>query len=217
MSVWEEVYFCPSKVPMSICSAVNFSMSISRWNQLFALPLIWWEAGGGSVSAYCLGKLAPKAFMLGNKNTRAKLSVGIWWRSAAHCASSHGSTAQQTPRLLLNGADPIAVSALRVTSGAVRPYVWLTDCFTVHRQPENPIPISQLTHRTFIGICALPQLGQVISDSVLVLGLWQTPIVVLSRTLAPGRVPVLYTTGIVDYHGKGQQKIWRWAWGAIFK
>jgi drug/metabolite transporter (DMT)-like permease len=94
---------------------------------------------------------------------------------------------------LLDGADPIAVSALRVTTGAVA-LMLAYGLFYRHRQPEHAIPFSQLTRQDFIGITALATIGMVIGMSVLVWGVGNANVGIVTTLSAV--VPVLILPGL---------------------
>jgi drug/metabolite transporter (DMT)-like permease len=173
-----------TNAPMSILLGWLFLNEHLSLNQLFACGLVL----SGVVIAILFGK---RQSLHAWEQTKGKLSVGILM--ALGGALGQASGALLSKPALLDGADPIAVSALRVTTGAVA-LMLAYGLFYRHRQPEHAIPFSQLTRQDFIGITALATIGMVIGMSVLVWGVGNANVGIVTTLSAV--VPVLILPGL---------------------
>jgi len=173
-----------TNAPMSILLGWLFLNEHLSLNQLFACGLVL----SGVVIAILFGK---RQSLHAWEQTKGKLSVGILM--ALGGALGQASGALLSKPALLDGADPIAVSALRVTTGAVA-LMLAYGLFYRHRQPEHAIPFSQLTRQDFIGIAALATIGMVIGMSVLVWGVGNANVGIVTTLSAV--VPVLILPGL---------------------
>jgi drug/metabolite transporter (DMT)-like permease len=173
-----------TNAPMSILLGWLFLNEHLSLNQLFACGLVL----SGVVIAILFGK---RQSLHAWEQTKGKLSVGILM--ALGGALGQASGARLSKPALLDGADPIAVSALRVTTGAVA-LMLAYGLFYRHRQPEHAIPFSQLTRQDFIGIAALATIGMVIGMSVLVWGVGNANVGIVTTLSAV--VPVLILPGL---------------------
>ncbi len=125
------------------------------------------------------------------EQTRGHLGFGI--TMALGGALGQASGALLSKPALLSGADPIAVSGLRVTTGAIA-LILAYSLYYRHKQPVDAIPFSQLTKRDFIGISALATIGMVIGMSVLVWGVGNANVGIVTTLSAV--VPVLILPGL---------------------
>lgn len=173
-----------TNAPMSILLGWLFLNEHLSLNQLFACGLVL----SGVVIAILFGK---RQSLHAWEQTKGKLSVGILM--ALGGALGQASGALLSKPALLDGADPIAVSALRVTTGAVA-LMLAYGLFYRHRQPEHAIPFSQLTRQDFIGIAVLATIGMVIGMSVLVWGVGNANVGIVTTLSAV--VPVLILPGL---------------------
>lgn len=173
-----------TNAPMSILLGWLFLNEHLSLNQLFACGLVL----SGVIIAILFGK---RQSLHAWEQTKGKLSVGILM--ALGGALGQASGALLSKPALLDGADPIAVSALRVTTGAVA-LMLAYGLFYRHRQPEHAIPFSQLTRQDFIGIAALATIGMVIGMSVLVWGVGNANVGIVTTLSAV--VPVLILPGL---------------------
>jgi drug/metabolite transporter (DMT)-like permease len=173
-----------TNAPMSILLGWLFLNEHLSLNQLFACGLVL----SGVVIAILFGK---RQSLHAWEQTKGKLSVGILM--ALGGALGQASGALLSKPALLDGADPIAVSALRVTTGAIA-LMLAYGLFYRHRQPEHAIPFSQLTRQDFIGIAALATIGMVIGMSVLVWGVGNANVGIVTTLSAV--VPVLILPGL---------------------
>jgi drug/metabolite transporter (DMT)-like permease len=173
-----------TNAPMSILLGWLFLNEHLSLNQLFACGLVL----SGVIIAILFGK---RQSLHAWEQTKGKLSVGILM--ALGGALGQASGALLSKPALLDGADPIAVSALRVTTGAVA-LMLAYGLFYRHRQPEHAIPFSQLTRQDFIGITALATIGMVIGMSVLVWGVGNANVGIVTTLSAV--VPVLILPGL---------------------
>lgn len=173
-----------TNAPMSILLGWLFLNEHLSLNQLFACGLVL----SGVVIAILFGK---RQSLHAWEQTKGKLSIGILM--ALGGALGQASGALLSKPALLDGADPIAVSALRVTTGAVA-LMLAYGLFYRHRQPEHAIPFSQLTRQDFIGIAALATIGMVIGMSVLVWGVGNANVGIVTTLSAV--VPVLILPGL---------------------
>ncbi|MDE8604280.1 DMT family transporter [Marinomonas sp. RSW2] len=173
-----------TNAPMSILLGWLFLNEHLSLNQLFACGLVL----SGVVIAILFGK---RHSLHAWEQTKGKLSIGILM--ALGGALGQASGALLSKPALLDGADPIAVSALRVTTGAVA-LMLAYGLFYRHRQPEHAIAFSQLTRQDFIGITALATIGMVIGMSVLVWGVGNANVGIVTTLSAV--VPVLILPGL---------------------
>ncbi|WP_339720269.1 DMT family transporter [Marinomonas primoryensis] len=173
-----------TNAPMSILLGWLFLNEHLSLNQLFACGLVL----SGVIIAILFGK---RQSLHAWEQTKGKLSVGILM--ALGGALGQASGALLSKPALLDGADPIAVSALRVTTGAIA-LMLAYGLFYRHRQPEHAIPFSQLTRQDFIGIAALATIGMVIGMSVLVWGVGNANVGIVTTLSAV--VPVLILPGL---------------------
>jgi drug/metabolite transporter (DMT)-like permease len=89
---------------------------------------------------------------------------------------------------LLDGADPIAVSALRVSTGAVA-LILAYGLFYRHKQPIDAVPFWQLNASDFLGVTTMATIGMVIGMSLLVWGVGNANVGIVTTLSAV--VPVL--------------------------
>lgn len=173
-----------TNAPMSILLSWLFLDEHLSLGQLFACGLVL----SGVVVAILFGK---RSSLHAWEQTKGKLSVGILM--ALGGALGQASGALLSKPALLDGADPIAVSALRVGTGAVA-LMLAYGLFYRHKQPASAIPFSQLTRRDFLGIGALATIGMVIGMSVLVWGVGNANVGIVTTLSAV--VPVLILPGL---------------------
>jgi len=173
-----------TNAPMSILLGWLFLNEHLSLSQLFACGLVL----SGVIVAILFGK---RSSLHAWEQTKGKLSVGVLM--ALGGALGQASGALLSKPALLAGADPIAVSALRVSTGAVA-LILAYRLFYRHRQPAHAIPFLQLTRRDFIGIATLATIGMVIGMSVLVWGVGNANVGIVTTLSAV--VPVLILPGL---------------------
>ncbi|MCW4628793.1 MULTISPECIES: DMT family transporter [Marinomonas] len=191
-----------TNAPMSILLGWLFLGENLSFNQLFACGLVL----VGVVIAILFGR---KNSLHAWEQTKGKLSIGILLALGAALGQASGALLSKPA--LVDGADPIAVSALRVGTGALA-LVLAYGLYYRHKQPAEAIPFSQLTRFDFMGIAALATIGMVIGMSVLVWGVGNANVGIVTTLSAV--VPVLILPGL--WITTGQRPAFG-AWiGAIF-
>lgn len=173
-----------TNAPMSILLGWLFLNEQLTLTQLFACGLVL----SGVVVAILFGKRSNAHAW---EQTKGRLSSGILLALGAALGQASGALLSKPA--LLDGADPIAVSALRVGSGAMALVLayWL---FYRHKQAADAIPLWQLTRRDFAGIAVLATIGMVVGMSVLVWGVGNANVGVVTTLSAV--VPVLILPGL---------------------
>lgn len=173
-----------TNAPMSILLSWLFLNEHLSLNQLFACGLVL----AGVVVAILFGK---RNNLHAWEQTKGKLSVGIMMALGGALGQAGGALLSKPA--LLDGADPIAVSALRVSTGAVA-LVLAYGLFYRHKLPEEAIPFGQLTRLDFMGITALAIIGMVTGMSLLVWGIGNANVGIVTTLSAV--VPVLILPGL---------------------
>lgn len=173
-----------TNAPMSIVLSWLFLNEQLTLSQLFACGLVL----SGVVVAILFGKRSNAHAW---EQTKGKLSTGIVLALGAALGQASGALLSKPA--LLDGADPIAVSALRVSTGAIALAVTYL-LFYRHKQSVDAIPFNQLTRRDFVGIATLATIGMVIGMSVLVWGVGNANVGVVTTLSAV--VPVLILPGL---------------------
>ncbi|MEP3349031.1 MAG: DMT family transporter [Marinomonas sp.] len=168
-----------TNAPMSILLSRLFLDEYLSLNQLFACGLVL----TGVVIAILFGKRNNNHAW---EQTKGKLSAGILM--ALGGALGQASGALLSKPALLDGADPIAVSALRVSTGAIA-LILAYGLFYRHKQPADALPIWQLKAADFIGATAMATIGMVIGMSILVWGIGNANVGIVTTLSAV--VPVL--------------------------
>ena len=168
-----------TNAPMSILLSWLFLDEYLSLNQLFACGLVL----TGVVIAILFGKRNNNHAW---EQTKGKLSAGILM--ALGGALGQASGALLSKPALLDGADPIAVSALRVSTGAIA-LILAYGLFYRHKQPADALPIWQLKAADFIGATAMATIGMVIGMSILVWGIGNANVGIVTTLSAV--VPVL--------------------------
>lgn len=173
-----------TNAPMSILLGWLFLGESLSFSQLFACSLVL----TGVVIAILFGR---KDSLHAWEQTKGKLSMGILLALGAALGQASGALLSKPA--LLDGADPIAVSALRVGTGALA-LVLVYSLFYRHKRPVGAIPFGQLTRVDFIGIATLATIGMVIGMSVLVWGVGNANVGIVTTLSAV--VPVLILPGL---------------------
>jgi len=174
-----------TNAPMSILLGWLFLDEFLTFSQLLACGLVL----TGVIIAILFGKRA--VFKDGKNNhaweqTKGKLSAGILM--ALGGALGQASGALLSKPALLDGADPIAVSALRVSTGAIA-LILAYGLFYRHKQPTDSLPFWQLNTADFLGVTAMATIGMVIGMSLLVWGVGNANVGIVTTLSAV--VPVL--------------------------
>ena len=191
-----------TNAPMSILLGWLFLGENLSFNQLFACGLVLI----GVVIAILFGR---RVSLHAWEQTKGKLSSGILLALGAALGQASGALLSKPA--LIDGADPIAVSALRVGTAAFA-LALAYGLYYRHKQPADAIPFSQLTRADFMGIAALATIGMVIGMSVLVWGVGNANVGIVTTLSAV--VPVLILPGL--WITTGQRPTFG-AWiGAIF-
>lgn len=173
-----------TNAPISILLSWLFLNERLSLQQLFACALVI----SGVIIAILFGKRSnPHQWEV----TRGKLSTGVLMALAA--AFGQASGALLSKPALLSGADPIAVSALRVISGAVA-LLLAYGLFYRHKQTADAIPLSRFTATDFLGVMVMGLLGMVIGMSLLVWGIGNADVGIVTTLSAI--VPVLILPGL---------------------
>lgn len=173
-----------TNAPMSILLGWLFLGENLSFSQLFACSLVL----TGVVIAILFGR---RNSLHAWEQTKGKLSIGILLALGAALGQASGALLSKPA--LLDGADPIAVSALRVGTGALA-LVLVYSLFYRHKRPVGAIPFGQLTRVDFIGIATLATIGMVIGMSVLVWGVGNANVGIVTTLSAV--VPVLILPGL---------------------
>lgn len=191
-----------TNAPMSILLGWLFLGENLSFNQLFACGLVLM----GVVIAILFGR---RVSLHAWEQTKGKLSIGILLALGAALGQASGALLSKPA--LIDGADPIAVSALRVGTAAFA-LALAYGLYYRHKQPADAIPFALLTRSDFIGIAALATIGMVIGMSVLVWGVGNANVGIVTTLSAV--VPVLILPGL--WITTGQRPAFG-AWvGAIF-
>ncbi|BFM49880.1 DMT family transporter [Marinomonas sp. THO17] len=170
--------------PMSILLGWLFlNEHLSGW-QLFACSLVL----TGVIIAILFGKRENAHAW---EQTKGHLGVGILMALGGALGQASGTLLSKPA--LLSGADPIAVSALRVTTGAIA-LILAYGLYYRHRQPNTALPLQQLNIRDYLGITTLATMGMVIGMSVLVWGVGNANVGIVTTLSAI--VPVLILPGL---------------------
>lgn len=173
-----------TNAPMSILLGWLFLGENLSFSQLFACSLVL----TGVVIAILFGR---RNSLHAWEQTKGKLSIGILLALGAALGQASGALLSKPA--LLDGADPIAVSALRVGTGALA-LILAYGIFYRHKRPVGAIPFGQLTRVDFIGIATLATIGMVIGMSVLVWGVGNANVGIVTTLSAV--VPVLILPGL---------------------
>lgn len=173
-----------TNAPMSILLGWLFLGENLSFSQLFACSLVL----TGVVIAILFGR---RNSLHAWEQTKGKLSVGILLALGAALGQASGALLSKPA--LLDGADPIAVSALRVGTGALA-LILAYGIFYRHKRPVGAIPFGQLTRVDFMGIATLATIGMVIGMSVLVWGVGNANVGIVTTLSAV--VPVLILPGL---------------------
>ncbi|MCV2404080.1 DMT family transporter [Marinomonas sp. C2222] len=173
-----------TNAPMSILLGWIFFNEQLSLQQLFACGLVI----SGVVIAILFGKRGSQHEW---EQTKGKLSIGILMALAGALSQSSGALLSKPA--LLSGADPIAVSALRVATGAVALLVAYF-FFYRHKKSNNDLAFNMLTRKDFLGVTAMATIGMVIGMSVLVWGVGNAHVGIVTTLSAT--VPVLFLPGL---------------------
>lgn len=173
-----------TNAPMSILLGWLFLGENLSFSQLFACSLVL----TGVVIAILFGR---RNSLHAWEQTKGKLSIGILLALGAALGQASGALLSKPA--LLDGADPIAVSALRVGTGALA-LILAYGIFYRHKRPVGAIPFGQLTRVDFMGIATLATIGMVIGMSVLVWGVGNANVGIVTTLSAV--VPVLILPGL---------------------
>ncbi|WP_133012343.1 DMT family transporter [Marinomonas flavescens] len=157
--------------------------SLTLW-QLFACALVLI----GVVIAILFGKRQQTHDW---EQTKGRLSVGILM--ALGGALGQASGALLSKPALLDGADPIAVSALRVSTAAIA-LILAYGLYYRHHLPVSATPFQNLTSKDFMGLATIAVVGMVIGMSVLVWGIGHADVGLVTTLSAT--VPVLILPGL---------------------
>ncbi len=174
-----------TNAPMSILLSWLFLDEHLSFSQLLACGLVL----TGVIIAILFGK---RAVFKEDKNnhaweqTKGKLSIGILM--ALGGALGQASGALLSKPALLDGVDPIAVSALRVCTGAIA-LILAYGLFYRHKQPVGAVPFWKLNYSDFLGVIAMAIIGMVIGMSLLVWGVGNANVGIVTTLSAV--VPVL--------------------------
>ncbi|MEP0073451.1 MAG: DMT family transporter [Marinomonas sp.] len=168
-----------TNAPMSILLSWLFLDEYLSLNQLFACGLVL----TGVVIAILFGKRNNNHAW---EQTKGKLSLGILM--ALGGALGQASGALLSKPALLDGADPIAVSALRVSTGAVA-LILAYGLFYRHKQPADLIALRHLKPADFIGVTVMASIGMVTGMSLLVWGVGNANVGIVTTLSAV--VPVI--------------------------
>ncbi|RNF48685.1 DMT family transporter [Marinomonas hwangdonensis] len=173
-----------TNAPMSILLGWLLLGENLSFSQLFACSLVL----TGVVIAILFGR---RNSLHAWEQTKGKLSIGILLALGAALGQASGALLSKPA--LLDGADPIAVSALRVGTGALA-LILAYGIFYRHKRPVGAIPFDQLTRIDFMGIATLATIGMVIGMSVLVWGVGNANVGIVTTLSAV--VPVLILPGL---------------------
>ncbi len=189
-----------TNAPMSILLSWLFFNEQLSLQQLFACAIVL----SGVVIAILFGKrmsfrkskaLTQPTLSPSNnhawEDTRGKLSTGIIMALGAALGQASGALLSKPA--MLAGVDPIAVSALRVTAGALALLVAYS-VFYRHKQAVDLLPLSQLNKRDYLGVFTMATIGMVIGMSLLVWGVGNANIGIVTTLSAV--VPVLILPGL---------------------
>lgn len=173
-----------TNAPISILLSWLFlNETLTLW-QLFACGLVL----TGVVIAILFGKRTQAHDW---EQTKGRLSVGILM--ALGGALGQASGALLSKPALLDGADPIAVSALRVSTGAIA-LALAYGLYYRHRLPATALSFQQLTYKDALGLITIAIVGMVIGMSVLVWGIGHSDVGLVTTLSAT--VPVLILPGL---------------------
>ncbi|MCB5162147.1 DMT family transporter [Marinomonas algarum] len=173
-----------TNAPMSIVLSWMFLDEQLTLEQLFACSVVLL----GVVIAILFGKRGNTHAW---EQTKGKLSTGVLFALGAALGQASGALLSKPA--LLDGADPVAVSALRVGTGAVA-LMAAYMLFYRHKQPTDAVPFAQLTWRDGAGMIVLATIGMVIGMSVLVWGVGNANVGIVTTLSAV--VPVLLLPGL---------------------
>lgn len=191
-----------TNAPMSILLGWLFLNEQLSLQQLFACSLVI----TGVVIAILFGKRGNQHEW---EQTKGKLSIGILLALAGALGQSSGALLCKPA--LVSGADPIAVSTLRVATGAIA-LLAAYFFFYRHSKSSNDLAFNMLTRKDFLGITAMATIGMVIGVTVLVWGIDNAHVGIVTTLSAI--VPVLILPGL--WITTGQRPAFG-AWiGAIF-
>lgn len=168
-----------TNAPMSILLSWLFLDEYLSFSQLLACGLVL----TGVIIAILFGKRNNNHAW---EQTKGKLSAGILM--ALGGALGQASGALLSKPALLDGADPIAVSALRVSTGAIA-LILAYGLFYRHKQPADALHFWQLNSSDFLGVIAMATIGMVIGMSLLVWGVGNANVGIVTTLSAV--VPVL--------------------------
>jgi drug/metabolite transporter (DMT)-like permease len=173
-----------TNAPMSILLSWLFLNERLSFSQLLACGLVL----TGVIIAILFGKRNNHHAW---EETKGKLSIGILM--ALGGALGQASGALLSKPALLDGADPIAVSALRVSTGAIA-LILAYGLVYRHKQPVGAIPFWQLNRSDFLGVATMATIGMVIGMSFLVWGVGNANVGIVTTLSAV--VPVLILPGL---------------------
>ena len=173
-----------TNAPISILLSWLFlNERLSLW-QLFACGLVL----SGVVIAILFGKRQQTHKW---EQTKGRLSIGILMSLGGALGQASGALLSKPA--LLDGADPIAVSALRVSTGAIALVVAYSFYYR-HRLPNSATPFNLLTSKDFLGLATIAIVGMVTGMSILVWGIGHADIGLVTTLSAT--VPVLILPGL---------------------
>ncbi|MBJ7538000.1 DMT family transporter [Marinomonas transparens] len=173
-----------TNAPISILLAWLFLDEALTLQQLFACGVVL----SGVIIAILFGKRQNQHAW---EQTKGNLSVGILM--ALGGALGQASGALLSKPALIGGADPIAVSAVRVTTGAIA-LLLAYGLYYRHKQPKHALPLQQLTTSDYLGVAVMGIIGMVIGMSILVWGIGNANVGIVTTLSAT--VPVLILPGL---------------------
>lgn len=168
-----------TNAPISILLSWLFLNETLNLPQLFACALVLC----GVVVAILFGRRHQTHAW---EQTKGKLSTGVLM--ALGGALGQASGALLSKPALLSGADPIAVSAIRVSTGAIA-LLLAYGLYYRHRQPKNAVPLRDMTLSDYGRLTLTATFGMVIGMSVLVWGIGHANVGIVTTLSAT--VPVL--------------------------
>jgi len=174
-----------TNAPMSIFLSWLFLNEALSLTQLLACGLVF----SGVIIAILFGKRREQLHEW--EQTKGKLSTGVLFALGGALGQACGALLSKPA--LLDGADPIAVSTVRVSAGAIA-LLLAYGLYYRHRRPASSLPFSELTRSDFMGITALATIGMVIGMSVLVWGVGHANVGIVTTLSAI--VPVLILPGL---------------------
>ncbi|SBS39100.1 EamA-like transporter family protein [Marinomonas spartinae] len=174
-----------TNAPMSIFLSWLFLNEALSLTQLLACGLVF----SGVIIAILFGKRREQLHEW--EQTKGKLSTGVLFALGGALGQACGALLSKPA--LLDGADPIAVSTVRVSAGAIA-LLLAYGLYYRHRRPASSLPFSELTRSDFIGITALATIGMVVGMSVLVWGVGHANVGIVTTLSAI--IPVLILPGL---------------------